>query len=220
MAESTADRAENEAALAALEKKARKEQLTRAEINAVRRYEERRAGEAKAEAYAHCLGKDLLGLVGGDRKQLVRYQTYGAPRNEDGSYNLALFIPWLREHDRDRLKKEQETAVDALEESRRIGVERQRRQLAREKGELAPVEHFEGDLRAMFGGMRRALEAWPNLLAPHLAGLDPRQVQVGLRKEVRKFLASAAEGRLALAPKPRRKKKTKKKATPAKRKRR
>lgn len=199
VAQSIATKAENEAALAALEKRARGEKLTRADINAIRRYEKRRDAEARDAAYERCLGKDLCALLGFTRKQLTRYQGYGAPRNEDGSWNLFVFLPWFVQHERDRLKDEGEKAVDALELQRRAKAQLSELELEEKKGLVGPVEHYKRTIWNMFHGFARSLEAFPRRVAGKLANLDARDHEIRHAQEVREFLAGCENEMVAVA---------------------
>ncbi len=206
MPESVALRAENEAALAALEKRERGDKLTRAEINAIGRRERRRADESLAAAYERCTTKDLCELLDLKRQQLVRYAKYGAPRNGDGTYNLASFLPWWGAHKEDLVRKVEEKAVDALEAGRRIDVGLKALKFEEEKRLAAPVKHFVQTFYELFGNLKRRAETLPRAHAVNR--VEERRWTAAIEE----FLAECAvEVRGRVGPPPAPKKKARKK---------
>lgn len=194
MPESVARQAEADAARLALEKRARGEALARGEISAIARIEKRREAERLQAAYSRCELKDLVAILGTDRKQIMRYVGYGLPRAADGTFDLAVAVPWLRNHDEQRHKAEQAAGVDAQEILRReraqmMALRRQERQ-----NEVAPVEHFRGQLWDLFRGFRSRLESFPRAVAQDLASLAPRQHQLAHEDRLRELLSSFAAG--------------------------
>lgn len=180
--------AQRDAGFAALKRQMNGEQLSAGEINALRKYERQTERSKLQEAYRRCAGEDLRGLIGCSRMQLTRFQTYGAPRNEDGSYSLAQFLPWLLEHERARIRKEGEKAVDALEVYRQARAEEAQLSMARRRGEVLSAALVESEEERAGRVVSEELLAWGNRLAPRLAGLEPRAVQAILVDESRRVL--------------------------------
>jgi len=193
-------------ARSALKKQLAGAELSNAEISAVGKYEAQRERERRGEAYRRCAPGDLCALLAVGREQLRRWVGYGGPRNEDGSYNLATFLPWLLDQERARLKALAAPAQSALEQMRLEELDRKRRRGALERGELGPTDHFEAEFARLGGQLREALLGWANRLAPELAGLDAIGTRAKLAAEARKFLtriARAAEKGEAHAVAPR-----------------
>ena len=174
----------------------------------------------KRDPYPAATVKAVCGILGVKREQLRRYESYGAPRNEDGSWDLTQLVPWLLGHERDRLKREETKAVDALELERReraMSMKLRRQEL---QGELGPLKHFRKVVWGTFRGFRRRLEAFPRAVAQDLAELTPRRLEMRLEEKVRDLLdsfsssltAQAGEAPPAEKPKRRKKKPAKKRA--------
>lgn len=176
-------------ARAALKKQVLGKELTNAEIAAVRKYEQQRDAERRAEAYARCTPGDLCALLGAGREQLRRWVSYGLPRNEDGSYNLGTFLPRLLDHERERLKAAAAPAISALEQMRLLDAAHKQRQAAVERGELGPVAIYEAEAEALTAQERIELDGWLNGLPPMLANKDAREIHALLRAEGRKLKA-------------------------------
>lgn len=194
--ESVAVRADARVAADAIKRHALGQTLSRREQAAIARQEKLLEAKRLARAYASCAVKDVCAILGVQRTQLQRYIGYGMPVTADGTYNLATTVQWVLAHERQRLKAEQAKGVDALEQMRQVDADRKRLEYAELRGELGPVAHFESVQAQIFGQMRREMESWPSVLAPRLAGHEPRQVQAMLGAEVRKLLERFAGGAL------------------------
>jgi len=185
---SIAEKAENEAALDALKKRARNEKLTRAEIAAVRRYEKRHEVELRESVLKRASQKELCAVLGVARQQVMRYGRKNMPRNSDGSYDLTRCVPWMKEHERKLHEREKEVNVTALEVRRQIGAEHDALKFQEAKGLVAPVDHFEATIWRMWGGMKARLESWPRRVARN------KTEEKRLGKEMHKLLQEFADG--------------------------
>lgn len=185
---SAADQAHRDRGNAALKKQLNGEALTASEANAIAKLERLSQKEQLRAAYRRATGEDLRGLLGCTRMQLTRYVAYGMPRNEDGTYNLAMALPWLLEHERARVRKEGEKAVDALEVYRRSRAEEAQLAVARRKGEVLPADLVENEEERAGRVVAEELLSWENTLAPRLAGLEPRAIKAILADEARRVL--------------------------------
>jgi len=173
---------------AALKKQFRGETLSNADISALARYEKLVDRDRRAEAYARCTPSDLAGLLAVGREQLRRWAGYGLPRNEDGSYNLGVFLPRLLDHERARVKAASVPAASALEQMRLVELEARRRRAAVDRGELGPAALYETEAEALAGQQRAEFQAWLNALPPALANKDTREIHLALRAEGRRLM--------------------------------
>ncbi|GEM_PF-2441229 len=181
---SAADQAVRDRGNAALKKQLNGEALTAAEANAIAKLERLTQREQLRTAYRRCSGEDLRGMVGCTRMQLTRYQSYGAPRNEDNTWNLGQFLPWLLEHERARVRKEGEKAVDALEVQRRIKAQRMELDLAEKREQVYPVDRFKQWIWDYYHGVSSRLQSWPRTVA------HTREEELRLAEAMKKLLKS------------------------------
>lgn len=94
--ESVAQRLEREEAIAALNKRRQGEKLTRAEITAIRKFEEKRDEELRHRILSSLSQKTLVDILGTSRKVLLEWESEGLPLNSDRTYNLYSVLPWLK----------------------------------------------------------------------------------------------------------------------------
>lgn len=160
------------------------EVLTASEANAIAKLERLTQREQLRAAYRRCSGEDLRGLIGCTRMQLTRYQSYGAPRNEDNTWNLGQFLPWLLEHERARIRKEGEKAVDALEVQRQIKAQRMELDLAEKREQVYPVDRFKQWIWDYYHGVSSRLQSWPRTVA------HTREEELRLAEAMKKLLKS------------------------------
>jgi phage terminase Nu1 subunit (DNA packaging protein) len=188
--ESAARQAIRQRAQAAFKRQLAGETLTASEANAIGKWESIAEGERRAQAYCHCAPKDLRELLGVGWEQLRRWDSYGAlGRNPDGSYQLAVFLPWLLDHERALVRKSQETAVDALEIERHVRAKSGELDFQKKKGEVGPLEHFRNTVWDIFRGISRTLESFPRRAAAELGNVEPREHEIRHTRMLRELLA-------------------------------
>lgn len=181
---SVAHQAEADAARLALEKRARNEKLSRAEISAIARVERRREAERLREAYARCALKDLCAVLGAERKQVARWVSYGLPRAADGTFDLTVAVPWLRAYEERLRESRREPVLDAQEQVRRIKAQRMELELAEKREQVAPRKHFQDWIWTYFRGLSRRLQSFPRTVAA------TREEELRLSGEMTRLLSS------------------------------
>jgi len=96
---SVADRIERQQEVAALQKARDGRKLTKADTNAIRRYERRREDEQRDAALARVPQRVLCEITDTDRRQIGRWEADGMPFVVDGRqkyYDLRLVLRWLK----------------------------------------------------------------------------------------------------------------------------
>lgn len=185
--ESASDRAYRERGQAALKRQLNLkpgERLTAAEANAIARWERMSAAKRLAESDQRRTGEDLRAILGGiDRKQLVRLQQYGLPRNADGTYSLLLAVPWYIEHERARLAAEKPKGEEELKAERGARAQRIQIEVAEKLRQVHPLDHFRNWIWDFFHGVSARLQSWPRAVA------QTREEELRLAEGMRKLLA-------------------------------
>ena len=96
---SVADQVEQEQIVAALKKRQAGKKLSRTDIAAIRRYEQRREDELRDQTLCRIPQHVLCELVGSDRKMIRAWEVDGMPFAMEGRqkfYDLRLVLPWLK----------------------------------------------------------------------------------------------------------------------------
>lgn len=135
---------------------------------------------------------------------LDRWVAQGCPVHKEGGrgrsyeFNTADLRDW--ENDRTRAEGKSATNATETELLRRelaAKTELAELKLAREKGEVAPIEQFERAMSMVFGEVRSKLRTIPNRAAPRVVGeADDNKVRAILKDEIDLALQALSDERL------------------------
>jgi len=173
--ESVAQRLEREEAIAALNKRRQGEKLTRAEITAIRKFEEKRDEELRHRILSSLSQKTLVDILGTSRKVLLEWESEGLPRNSDRTYNLYSVLPWLKTRWYQGTKEAKDSP--ALERYRLAKARMAEVELAERRGKLIDIESVERGRVERIHMVKRIMFSIPNSASPVLATMsEPREI--------------------------------------------
>jgi len=187
---------EAERVAAALQKRKAGKKLTRAEINAIGRYERDREYDQLREALAAVPHPIFLELFDTSRKVQREWEMDNMPGAHQGrrkTYDLFRVCPWLKS--RWRLQREAgreaTAAKERLEEAKADIAE-----IARDKlrGKLVLVEKVESGRLARIFAVKTSLQRGPKMLKHRLAGKTADEVEEALSDWVAGVLDEFSEG--------------------------
>ena len=196
--DSLADRAEATIVHDALTKQAAGEHLTRAEIGALRRYEQRRDAEHRAEVFRWTTQAELCALLATDPKVIREWVRAGMPgRTQQGRsvlFDLWQVLPWIKERWLFEFRAA-ESDSPALERYRAARAKREELELGRMEGRLLDRDEVQAGRVARLVALRRGLMSIPRAAAPALAETqEPREVEAYLREKIHELLRAYAAG--------------------------
>ena len=131
---------------------------------------------------------DTLGKVakkfGVTLKAVEKWRKDGMPAREDGFYDLEIIKAWKHE----RIDKANGVGTAWEAESKKWKAKRAELQYNQAIGELINRKEVEEGRVARIQIVKRAFLALPREVAPILAGLEPREVEVILRDRIKEII--------------------------------
>ncbi len=156
-------------------------------------------GELEKKKQKEAGGEEVVGSIaevakkfGRVHRTIDRWIQDGMPRRDDGRYDIAAIKEWRAKTDPNFGLSEESGKWKALYLEMRARL----KELEHNKavGELLPKDEVEKGRVARIMVVKRALLAFPKIVAPQVVGLKPREIEEILRFRVEEIITQFAKG--------------------------